>query len=45
MRKKDLQEFRKLEGILPKSAMKEYLEERRRDLKREERRAPFKKKE
>ena len=44
-RKKDLQEFRKLEGILPKSAMKEYLEEKRRDLECEERRAPLKKKE
>jgi Holliday junction resolvasome RuvABC DNA-binding subunit len=44
IRKKDLAEFRKLKGILPKSAMSMYLEEKRKELIREEERAPIIKK-
>jgi hypothetical protein len=36
IRKKDLQEFRKLKGILPKSAMSLYLEEKQKELILEE---------
>jgi len=36
IRKKDLQEFRKLKGILPKSAMSSYLEEKQKELILEE---------
>ena len=32
IRKSNLQEFRSLKGILPKSAMKTYLDEKRKDL-------------
>ena len=44
IRKKDLIEFRKLKGILPKSAMSMYLEEKRKELIMEEERAPLIKK-
>ncbi|TFG20946.1 MAG: hypothetical protein EU529_14150 [Promethearchaeota archaeon] len=40
-RKRYLQEFRKLKGILPKSAMTIYLEEKKKELIREEERAPL----
>jgi len=43
IRKSNLQEFRKLKGILPKSALKSYLDEKKKDLKSEEIIAPFKK--
>ena len=43
-RKKNLAEFRKLKGILPKSALNMYLEEKRKELAREEKRAPLMKK-
>ncbi|MFX1295861.1 MAG: hypothetical protein ACFFD2_13540 [Promethearchaeota archaeon] len=39
IKKEKLQEFRKLRGILPKSAMANYLEEKRKELKKEEGRA------
>ncbi|MHA1266545.1 MAG: hypothetical protein ACTSRS_15020 [Candidatus Helarchaeota archaeon] len=39
IKKEKLQEFRKLRGILPKSAMTIYLEEKRKELKKEEGRA------
>ena len=42
IRKSNLQEFRSLKGILPKSAKKTYLDERRKDLKEEENLAPIK---
>jgi hypothetical protein len=42
IRKSNLQEFRSLKGILPKSAKKTYLEEKRKDLKAEENIAPIK---
>ena len=42
IRKSNLQEFRSLKGILPKSAKKTYLEEKRKDLKKEEDFAPIK---
>ena len=42
IRKTSLQEFRNLKGILPKSAKKIYLEEKRKDLIREEKLAPLK---
>ena len=41
-RKSNLQEFRTLKGILTKSAMKIYLDEKRKDLKKEEQIAPIK---
>ncbi len=41
IRKENLQEFRKLKGILPKSAMTMYLEEKKKDLVREEEKAPL----
>ncbi|MHA1190918.1 MAG: hypothetical protein ACTSP9_01310 [Promethearchaeota archaeon] len=41
-RKSNLQEFRTLKGILRKSAMKIYLDEKRKDLKKEEQIAPIK---
>jgi len=44
LKKKNMKEFRRLEGILPESALEEYLEEKKRDLEREERRAPLNKK-
>jgi len=44
IRKKNLVEFRKLKGILPKSAMSMYLEEKRKELIMEEERAPLIKK-
>jgi len=37
-----MKEFRRFEGILPKSALKEYLDEKKKDLDHEERRAPLK---
>ena len=43
VRKLSLQEFRSLKGILPKSAMKTYLNEKRKDLKGEENLAPIRK--
>ena len=43
IRKSNLQEFRKLKGILPKSTMKTYLEEKRKDLNNEEKIAQIKK--
>ena len=42
IRKSNLQQFRKLKGILPKSAKKSYIEEKKKDLKEEEKLAPFK---
>ncbi len=42
IRKSNLQEFRSLKGILPKSAKKTYLDEKRKDLKEEEKLAPIK---
>ncbi|MBY8992059.1 MAG: hypothetical protein KGD58_15045 [Candidatus Lokiarchaeota archaeon] len=42
IRKSNLQKFRSLKGILLKSGKKTYLEERRRDLDKEENLAPFK---
>ena len=36
IRKSNLQEFRSLKGILPKSAKKTYLDEKRKDLNEEE---------
>jgi len=42
IRKSSLQEFRSLKGILPKSAKKTYLDERRKDLNEEENLAPIK---
>jgi hypothetical protein len=41
IRKASLQEFRSLRGILPKSAKTLYLEERKKDLKREDNFAPL----
>jgi len=41
IRKKDLQEFRKLKGILPKSAMSLYLEEKQKELILEEKKSPI----
>ena len=41
IRKANLREFRKLKGILPKSAMTMYLEEKQKELIREEERAPL----
>ena len=40
VRKNDLQEFQKLKGILPKSAMIIYLEEKQKDLIMEEKKIP-----
>jgi hypothetical protein len=42
IRKTNLQEFRSLKGILPKSAKKTYLDEKRKDLNQEEKFAPIK---
>jgi len=42
IRKSNLQDFRSLKGILPKSAMKSYLDEKRKDLKEEENLSPIK---
>jgi len=42
IRKSNLQEFRSLKGILPKSAKKTYLDEKRKDLKAEENLVPIK---
>ncbi len=42
IRKKNMKEFRRFEGILPESALKDYLTEKKKDLEREERRAPLK---
>ncbi len=42
IRKSNLQQFRSLKGILPKSAKKSYLDEKRKDLNEEENFAPFK---
>jgi len=44
IRKSNLQEFRSLKGILPKSAKKTYLDEKRKDLNEEEKLAPLKNK-
>ena len=41
VRKLNLQEFRSLKGILPKSAMKTYLDEKKKDLNKEEKLAPI----
>jgi len=41
IRKENLQEFRKLKGILPKSALTMYLEEKQKELIKEEERAPL----
>lgn len=40
--KRNLEEFRSLEGILPKGTLNVYLKEKRKDLEREEKRAPLK---
>jgi len=42
VRKSNLQEFRRLKGILQKSAKKTYLDEKRKDLNEEEKLAPLK---
>ena len=42
IRKTNLHQFRSLKGILPKSAKKSYLDEKRKDLNEEENIAPFK---
>ena len=42
VRKANLQQFRTLKGILPKSAKKSLLDEKKKDLKEEEALAPFK---
>jgi len=42
IRKKSLQEFRNLKGFLPKSAKKTYIEEKKKDLIKEEKLAPLK---
>jgi uncharacterized protein (UPF0297 family) len=42
IRKSNLQDFRSLKEILPESAKKTYLDEKRRDLKEEEKLAPIK---
>ncbi|HUW91142.1 MAG TPA: hypothetical protein VMV43_11580 [Candidatus Nanopelagicaceae bacterium] len=44
IRKSNLQQFRSLKGILPKSVKKSYLDEKRKDLKEEENLAPLKNK-
>ena len=41
IRKSNLQEFRSLKGILPKSTKKTYLDEKRKDLNEEEKLAPL----
>lgn len=41
VRKLNLQKFRSLKGILPKSAMKTYLDEKKKDLNKEEKLAPI----
>ena len=43
IKKKNMEEFRRFEGILPASALEEYLEEKKKELEREELRAPLKK--
>ena len=43
IRKANLEEFRKLKGILPKSTIKTYLNEKRKDLEGEEKIAPIRK--
>jgi predicted helicase len=43
IKKKNMEEFRRFEGILPASALDEYLEEKKKELEREELRAPLKK--
>ncbi|MHA1234251.1 MAG: hypothetical protein ACTSQL_04095 [Promethearchaeota archaeon] len=42
IRKSNLQQFRSLKGILPKSAKKSYIDEKKKNLKAEENLAPFK---
>ena len=42
IKKINMKEFRRFEGILPESALEEYLEEKKKELEREERRAPLK---
>jgi len=42
IRKSNLQKFRSLKGILPKSAKKTYLDEKRKDLNEEEKIGPIK---
>jgi len=42
IRKANLQQFRSLKGILPKSAKKSYIDEKKKDLREEENLAPFK---
>jgi len=42
-RAKNIKEFKKLKGSLPKDALKTYLEEKRNDLEREEKIAPLNK--
>lgn len=39
----NMKEFREFEGILPESAVEEYWREKKRDLEREESKAPLKK--
>jgi len=43
LKKKNMEEFRRFEGILPASALDEYLERKKKELEREELRAPLKK--
>ena len=42
IKKKNMKEFRRFEGILPEYALKEYLDEKKEDLDHEERKAPLK---
>jgi hypothetical protein len=43
LKKKNMIDFRRFEGILPESALEEYFKEKKKELKEEERRAPLKK--
>jgi len=42
VKKKILKEFRCFEGVLPDLALEEYLNEKKKELEREERRVPLK---
>lgn len=42
LEKRNLKDFRRFEGILPKGILSAYLKEKRKDLEQEEKRAPLK---
>ncbi len=42
IRKKNMKEFRRFEGILPESALEEYLRDKKMELEREEKMSPLK---